>query len=233
MSGENNPNQVLWIRESGPLCHIPWMGTVVVLSDGNVNFCCYSSAIVGNVHHQPLEEIWNGAEMVAIREELAAHRFPAQCRSMSCPIFRGDELTNLTSDFEPHSFRITGTPDPHRELRERLTGTGLREGFLEIRYRGAPLKVDLFVAVQQADGGMIRFLPLLEEFAVPWEYGVELREEASPARFKLPPWPGDARWINVALFATGTDPNRLSNCFWSEVQTLPAHLPGPCCSENG
>ena len=63
-----------------PLCDIPWLGRAVVLSSGDVNFCCSSDAVVGNVNKEPLEEIWRGATMQGIRRSLAAQVLPPQCR---------------------------------------------------------------------------------------------------------------------------------------------------------
>ena len=234
MTPVESPHRLPWIEGTNqPLCHVPWMGTVVVLADGNVNFCCYSSAIVGNVNRESIEEIWNGGIMTSIRQELARHSFPPECRSTSCPLYRGDKLTNLTADIEPHGFRITGTHDPHASIRERLRGTRLRltivpgetQMALEVEYRGEPLRADLFLGLEYTDG-RIRFLPSLEEFALPAVCGLELRETGSPARIELPPVPGGDPQPSkacAALFAAGSDPNRASNCYWSELLSLAPH----------
>jgi hypothetical protein len=234
-----NPNRVVWIGEQpAPLCHIPWMGTVVVLADGNVNFCCYSSAVVGNVNQQGFDEIWNGPEMTGIRRSLAAQAFPPECRSVFCPLYRGDELTSLTSELEPHGFQVTGTHDPHAAIRERLRGTCLRlDGdivALDICYRGDSMRADVFAAVQLADG-RIRFLPSFEEFAIPIAYRLELSEDRAPFRVELAALSelGQAAdRVNAALFVSGADPNRRSNCYWSDIQPLPVPDPEARTSER-
>ena len=78
-------------RDHAPFAKCPGVGTVAILSDGT-NLCCYSSAIVGNVNRNSFVEIWNGPAMQNIRRELVEGRFPPECRSTSCPIFRGDEI---------------------------------------------------------------------------------------------------------------------------------------------
>jgi Iron-sulfur cluster-binding domain len=197
------------------------MGTVVVLADGNVNFCCYSSVIVGNVHLQTFNEIWTGPVMTSIRQELSSGTLPPQCRSLSCPVFRGDQRNLPTAGL-----------DALAQLQERFRGTGLSvtagagspELVLDICYRGEPLRADLFIGVQYPDG-VVRFLPTLEEFALPLLCGVELREDCAPLQFDLSSLPegfplsGDCH-VSAALFASDSDPNRLSNCYWSDFQTL-------------
>jgi hypothetical protein len=221
-----NPNCVAWIPDTPqPLCPVPWAGTSVVLADGNVNFCCCSSAVVGNVNQQSFEEIWNGPIMRDIRRALIAQVFPPECRSQSCPIYRGDEFTFIDSEFDPYGFHNTGTHDPHALIRERLCGTGLRyngdasECLLEVRYQGEPLRADIFAAVQDS-AGVFRFLPSFDEFAVPMESEVMLQEDHSPLRFQLQLPTCSARRISVALFVSGSNPNLLSNCYWSETENF-------------
>jgi hypothetical protein len=229
MSAAAHPHQLAWIPdEPAPLCHIPWMGTAVVLADGSVNFCCYSSAVIGNVNAQPFDEIWNGPIITGIREALRSQILPPQCQSTSCPIYRGDELTNLMVDLEPHGFLATGTHDPHAGIRQRLHGTRVRAKaggdspglVLEVCYRGEPLKADVFLAIHYP-GSIIRFLPDLDEVPEPALCGVELRADLAPVRFDGIRIPAGGDRISAALFATGSDPNRYSNCYWSETIPFP------------
>jgi len=207
-----------------------------VLSDGNVNFCCYSSAIAGNVNNNPFIEIWNGPMMNRIRKELISRRFPPECQSTSCPVFRGDKVGQ---DFafieEPHGYNITGTYDPHAGVRKGLEGSGLRlngetsarssDMILEFHYRGQPLHADLLVGIEYPDG-LIRFLPHLDEYALPFLTGIELREDRSPIRFPLLDrtangvMPARTYRVSSALFEQGSNPNILSNCYWSELKTI-------------
>src|SRR5215470_8503674 len=159
-----DPDDVVWIdaKSKQPLCDVPWLGTSVVLSNGNVNFCCFSDAIVGNVNEQTFEQIWNGARMRDVRRALSEQRLPAECQSTSCPIFRGDTAHYLID-------RMNGN-DPARDriepsmVKECLRGSALSlssdtvdfaetlEIAINLRWRGAPLLADLFIAVRRDDG---------------------------------------------------------------------------------
>jgi MoaA/NifB/PqqE/SkfB family radical SAM enzyme len=52
-------------------CSEPWM-TINVNASGEVRPCCFNDDILGNLHEQTLEEIWNGAGYTALRAEQAA-----------------------------------------------------------------------------------------------------------------------------------------------------------------
>jgi hypothetical protein len=240
MTATTNPNYVAWIprQPRSPLCDVPWVGTVVVLSDGSVNFCCYSSAVVGNVNRESFEDIWDGPIMRDIRQALSEHRLPPQCQSTSCPFYRGDELSYIYDRMEgSHSFRATGTPDPHAQVRGRLRGSELRvsrnelrtgdslEVSLEFFYQGKPMLVDLFVGIRCPDG-VIRFLPDFEDYPEPFLSFFEFGEDRSPLQFTVLDHEADCFQaageyeICAALFEGGSNPNILSNCYWSESKTI-------------
>jgi hypothetical protein len=220
---------VVWVQENRRrvLCEVPWTGTVSVLSDGNVNFCCSSSAIVGNVNQNSFLEIWSGPVMQEIRRELADGHFPPQCRSSSCPLYRGDESFGWKPNRAP-------APEP-----AQFQGSGLQDidgsagPVLELHYRGRPVRADLFVAFAGVKGE-IRFLPNLEPYAVPFACDIELREDVPPLRFRILDQvdgagviPG-AYLLSSALFEAGSNPNHLENCYWSE--TAPVSLGGVSAS---
>jgi hypothetical protein len=237
MTASTRTPDVLWLQAPPrqPLCDVPWLGTAVVLSDGNVNFCCYSSTIVGNVNQRSFEEIWNGSVMRRVRRELTAHRLPPECQSNSCPFFRGDELNYIYDRMEGrYSFRATGTQDPHATLRERLQGTALqviRHGGsmealvdvdLEIRYQGQPILTDVFVAIRSPDGSL-RFLPDFDDYATPFFPYLELHEERSPLHLEVlrqGTFDAGESQVCAALFASGSNPNLVSNCYWSEIESI-------------
>jgi hypothetical protein len=231
-----NPNRIPWIPEAGqsPVCDVPWIGTLVVLSDGSVNFCCNSSAIVGNVNHTPFAEIWNGPELQEIRQSLAEQRLPPQCQTSSCPFHRGDPQNSLYDRMEgDYGYRKTSTSHPHAEIYPRFAGSLLRLSDslhsvgeislnLDLQYNGPPLMADLFVSLK-SEGGALRFLPECEEFAVPWAARVSLETGA----LQVTLWTG--RTINwgvgqhevcVAWFVADSNPNLLANCYWSQVETF-------------
>lgn len=240
MLAADGERTVIWIAKQPrrPLCDVPWLGTSVVLSDGAVNFCCFSNAVVGNVQSQPFEQIWNGPAMRSIRQSLSEQRLPPQCQTTSCPIYRGDQLHYLIDRMEgPYRFKATGTDDPHAGVRDRLQGSGLKvigagdglrdasELRLELCYQGEPLTVDLFVGIRHPDG-IIRFLPNHDEYAVPFNSAIDLTVEETPMQITVLKQPAQclaaagAYEICAALFESGSNPNILSNCFWSVTNML-------------
>jgi len=232
-----NPHRIGWIDEAPrPVCDVPWLGTSIVLSTGDVAFCCYSEdPIIGNVNNEPLERIWNGPVMQEIRRALLEQRLPPRCQCSMCPIYRGDKLTYLTGRMEGYfRYDVTGTHDPHGYVRDWLHGSELRVikksphageavGLeIELRYRGEPITADLFVAVRTPDGGY-RFLPDGAEYALPFVPAVELSQASAPLNFSAPL---QADWLQTegdyevcaALFVKDSSPNLLSNCYWSATE---------------
>jgi len=233
-----DPDDVVWIDEKSkqPLCDVPWLGTSVVLSNGNVNFCCFSDAIVGNVNEETFEQIWNGARMRDVRRALSEQRLPAECQSTSCPIFRGDTAHYLID-------RMNGN-DPARDriepsmVKECLRGSALSlssdtvdfaetlEIAINLRWRGAPLLADLFIAVRR-DDGLCLFLPDYDDYAVPFATDVELSEAGGPLRIEVQ---AHTKFIKnpcafkvcAALFRTGSNPHLVANCYWSQTNVVTA-----------
>lgn len=234
-----NPNRVIWIdaQPRRPLCDVPWLGTVVVLSDGNVNFCCFSSVSVGNVNKESFEQIWNGLIMRRIRHALSKQQLPPECQSTACPFYRGDDLHYIFERMDgPNRFQVTKTHDPHFAIREGLQGSDLLltneetgsgcvlDVELEFHYKGGHMVADLFLAVRHPDGG-IRFLPNGEEYAVPFSTHIEFREDKVPLRFEVLKQRLDSTiagdyHICAALFERNSNPNLLSNCYWSANKTV-------------
>lgn len=229
---------VSWIdaAPTPPACDVPWLGTSVVLSDGNVNFCCFSDAIVGNVKAASFDDIWNGPTMQRIRAELSEQRFPKECQSTSCPLYRGDQLSYLLKRMDgPHGMRATGTADPHAAIRQQLQASTVRvtadrathtqQVDVDLRFGGGWISVDLFVALRDP-GGAIRFLPGGESYALPSAAGVVMSENKAARQVTLVP--DGASWFEapgayelcVALFVQHGNPNLLSNCYWSTATTV-------------
>lgn len=213
-----------------PLCDVPWMGNVTVAEDGNVQFCCYSPAIVGNVNQEPFAAIWNGPTMRRIRESLHRREFPAECRTTSCPVFRGDEhhfiLERSRGPVRPG--RHDGA-DPHAEARAGLVGTRLLRSKEEGRHGeplaielevmatpAAPLRVDLFVALLSAAAAP-RFLPDLGEIPIPFHAELEIPRSPS-SRITLFDGlvpidaPAGEHELIAALFLPNSNPSIASNC---------------------
>jgi hypothetical protein len=136
-----------------------------------------------------------------------------------------------------HGFRATGTHDPHAQARKRLQRSELRvypsdlragdslEVSLEFFYQGGPLLVDLFVGIRCPDG-VVRFLPDFEEYPEPLMTYCEFIEDRSPMRFnvidQIPNcFKAAGKYqICAALFESGSNPNLVSNCYWSETKTI-------------
>lgn len=62
------------------LCFQPWK-TFYVKSNGEVKPCCFSrTLIMGNLHRETPEEIWNGAEYRKLRESISQGIYPEGCQ---------------------------------------------------------------------------------------------------------------------------------------------------------
>jgi hypothetical protein len=210
-----------------PLCPVPWEGNTVVGSDGQVLLCCFSDAVVGNVRDEPFERIWNGKTMQRIRRTLVAGALPPECRSGSCPFFRGDSLHYLL-DRRDGAFRNGGAEQAQAVASARLVGSRLampsrvRRGErlraeLELRYEGEAARADLFVCLQRGDGTP-RFLPHDLEFPAPFAAGITIGspgaswtvlDETAAAPL------GGTVTLSAALFVPDSDPNLPQHCYWS------------------
>lgn len=220
---------VVWIKGSPkerPLCEVPWMGRALVLSNGDVNFCCYTDAIVGNVNEQPFEEIWRGKAMERIRSELTQRRLPPECQSTSCPFYRGDTLHYLVNRGHASTRLYDGRRNDNmsdsalRLERHHLKAGDTVELHVRLQCRGGPFSSDLFIALEQPNG-LCRFLPDYEEYAVPFCSDVVLQEDVATevdARGRVA-GPGKYR-ICAALFEAASDPNQIANCYWSHIETV-------------
>lgn len=239
MSLEHPVEKPTWLEDlpQRPLCDIPWLGRVVVLSSGAVNFCCSSNAVVGNVNQQSLAEIWRGETMQQIRRALAAQTLPAQCRSTSCPIYRGDDATYLRQRMDGHL--LPEAFARRQRLRAQLAGARLlgperavpgQEFAVDfaLPVLGEGARVDAFVALTAPDGG-IRFgvqgtdhpLPSLRNA---WIGGAATT--LTGARVRVPLDAAAGQWTCcAALFAFDSSPAALANCLWStrfELGVAPA-----------
>lgn len=224
-----------WIERlpARPLCDVPWLGRSVILSDGAVNFCCFSDASVGNVHEQPLHEIWRGPKMQAIRQALVRQRLPPECESTSCPIYRGDAHTYLFDRMDGRFRRErTGTDDPHAGARARLQASGLEVTTPRVK-RGTPIGArltlacglewlhgDLFLSLT-FPGRQLRFLPEMTEYPLPFARRVELASWLAPVEIdcfdgqNVTAFPKGVYEICAGLFVLGSNPAILSNCYWT------------------
>ena len=218
---------ILWLEDlpRRPLCDVPWMGNTVVLANGDVNFCCFSDAVVGNVKETPLKEIWNNDVMRRIRRVLRDQDLPPECRTSSCPILRGDQNHVILTRMEgAYREKMTGTSDPHAAIRAGFAGSGVELTVggskdatvfdFALRYTGAPVCVDLYIAVR-GDDRTTRFLPRREEVPIPCRVGIRLPSD-SPLSFRFSIEGGRPGSYDVcgAVFESGSHPSIGSNCYW-------------------
>jgi len=213
-----------------PRCDVPWIGSVNVLSDGVVNFCCFSDAVIGNVNEQPFEAMWNGATMQRVRAELGAGRLPQECRNPSCPIFRGDDPSVIQMRMDgPFDPRRSGIADPHAALRARITRAvlGLEperlvrgrrfELRLELAVDADELGFDLYAAARDPTGSF-QFLPDFGDVPLPVVAGASIARGAPRSivlcagDVAVPPGRHE---LAVALFVPDTNPMIASNCIHS------------------
>ncbi len=68
-----------------PKCNAPWVSAVIE-ADGNVRPCFFHPAL-GNIHHEPLDEIINGDVARAFRGELNVESNPV-CQKCVCSLYR-------------------------------------------------------------------------------------------------------------------------------------------------
>lgn len=67
-------------------CNTPWLGVLTIEVNRDVTFCpCHMKLRLGNLDDQPLEELWNGPELVKIREDFREGRLPDACQGQLCP----------------------------------------------------------------------------------------------------------------------------------------------------
>ena len=210
-----------------PLCPVPWEGNTVVASDGQVLLCCFSDAVVGNVHKESFHDAWNGPQMQRIRRTLAAGALPPECRTGSCPIFRGDTRHYLI-DRRDGAWRDGAHTTMQAIAAQRLAGSRLevpatvRSGqalraTLQLGAIGDPERVDLFVCVRGPDGAL-RFLPHGDDVPMPSRSDLVLEGDT---RVDAADVATDASWrpgpheLTVALFLPGSDPNLINHCYWA------------------
>ncbi len=172
--------------------------------------------------------------MRRIRENLNRHIFPKECQTNSCPIYRGDRFNYLVRRMEgKHSFRFTGTDDPHAAVRSQFGGSEWHiqpvefgadnslEGGIKFHHRGPAVEADLFVAIRYPNGSIL-FFPDLDEFPVPYRHHFQFEEHQSPVFVEIPLVPlrqPGSYAICAALFEKDSNPNLISNCYWSSIFT--------------
>lgn len=238
MNPERQSRRIIWMERlpERPLCDVPWLGNSMVLSSGDINFCCFSDGVAGNVNDTPFEQIWNGQYMQRIRGELTARRLPVECQTASCPIHSGVTTDYVHKRMEGSFARMfAGTADP-QEVRAHLSAVSVDARHaqtpdammlrvtLGMRYDGPELTADAFAGVRQADG-IVRFLPNYEEFPVPFACGLPLTERERTWEFVMSDGAEVAAptyELCIALFEKDSNPHLASNCYWSDCLTLSA-----------
>lgn len=205
-----------------PLCEIPWLGNCLVLSDGRVNYCCYSDVAIGNINERSFAELWNGETMRRIRQSLIAHTLPSECSTPSCPFFRRDENHFLVPRETPvlaegpHDAAVKG------QLMVTPVAAGLRVD-VKIIVVDPPVKLDAYVAVR-GEGDPCSFFPLFDDFPIPCRLGlVATGNETTFTAFEgpMPPRLGQGPWeFCLALYASGEKPTASVGCLAATVANV-------------
>jgi len=241
---QDTPEPVVdWITDAPPkpICDVPWLGGSIVLSTGDVNFCCFSGVFVGNVNERPFREIWNGPVMQRIRQSLIAGTLPPECRSGSCPIYRGDDRHYLLERMDGNN--VEKLPDGEVRVVEKMRLARGQFGATRLTVPAEPLSLgatfalrlelacadpaltaDLFVSIAAPEGGLA-FLPGAVDFALP--YGCELPCAGSALDIAVDTAEHEAFFatpglyrVCAALFEPGSNPNLLANCYWAATKTF-------------
>ena len=87
------------------------------------------------------------------------------------------------------------------------------------------MAADLFVGFSFPDG-KIRFHPELDDYPIPFLCGIEFSRNASPMRIPIFEHVIDTSLeagtyhVCAALIEKDANPNRLANCYWSDLKTF-------------
>jgi len=66
-------------------CHVPW-DSAVMLGNGDIAACCVPGMVMGNLHENTMEEIWNGPRYQSLRATVNSATPEPVCAA--CPMFR-------------------------------------------------------------------------------------------------------------------------------------------------
>src|SRR5205814_7213686 len=70
------------------VCDHPWTHFEVNNPNGDVTMCCDNNKVLGNVHENTLEEIWNGKAYQEIRQRMRDEGAHVICPH-TCPVLQG------------------------------------------------------------------------------------------------------------------------------------------------
>lgn len=66
-------------------CSLPWE-YMLIQTNGNVQPCCHSNYILGNLNDDPWEKIWNGPRAKKMRQKFMRDTLPKECVNQPCGI---------------------------------------------------------------------------------------------------------------------------------------------------
>ncbi len=116
-----------------PACALPW-SAIHVDRLGEVRFCCWSYASLGNLRRQGIEEVWNSRRARLVRRKMAADDFrwcSAACELNPHPTF-GLDRVKLAYYISRFSTEFSASPD------EAMRKVVRRAGEFARRRRSAP-----------------------------------------------------------------------------------------------
>ena len=78
-------------------CHYPWTW-MMVTADGAVKPCCFSSASLGNLHDNDIDQVWNGATAIELRKYIKANRIHQVCAGAPCKYVQNMQIRLVQVD---------------------------------------------------------------------------------------------------------------------------------------
>jgi Iron-sulfur cluster-binding domain len=73
-------------------CSEPWTGIFSVETNQDVTFCpCYLKMRIGNLDESSMLEVWNGPQLIELRQAFNEGVLPEVCKGQLCPVVLGEE----------------------------------------------------------------------------------------------------------------------------------------------
>jgi radical SAM protein with 4Fe4S-binding SPASM domain len=141
-------------------CGLPWESPYID-KDGRVFPCCFAAtdrgAVLGDLRHEALPAIWQGARYEAFRRALleGGDALPPPCRRCNVVALGEHPLNRVAAVFVPELSRLDGPLEVVAAMRNAgssawTPGTGLRIGTARPRDRASPLRHDAWIAPDRA-----------------------------------------------------------------------------------
>jgi len=100
------------------ICTSPWLGDIRIRESGNVELCCRSNYLLGNLYENSFEKIWNSDRIKKIRKEFQDGYFPDVCGNCKGHFDLWSEFLsfkNINSDKKFTGSSVFKKPDSKKE----------------------------------------------------------------------------------------------------------------------